>query len=46
MRAKAMSATHWYLLGCASGALAMLIVGAFALVSVWPDLKVRYRGRG
>lgn len=42
-----MTATHWYLLGCASGALSMLIVCLFAAVAVWPDLKqMRYRGRG
>jgi hypothetical protein len=39
-----MSATHWYLLGCASGAGLMLIMCVFAAVAVWPDLKRGWRG--
>jgi hypothetical protein len=42
-----MSATDWYLLGCASGAGITLAVCAFGAMAVWPDLKLmRTRGRG
>lgn len=39
-----MSATGWYLLGCATGAGAMLVACLFALVAIWPDLKKGWRG--
>lgn len=38
-----MTATHWYLLGCASGSLATLIVVVFAVIAVLPDLKQGWR---
>ena len=38
-----MSATHWYLLGCACGAGAALVVVAFCAMAVWPDLKLMRR---
>lgn len=39
-----MSATGWYLLGCASGALFATVICVFALAAVWPDLKKGWRG--
>lgn len=43
----AMTATDWYLLGCASGAGFALLCGVFVVVAIWPDLKrMRTRGRG
>lgn len=39
-----MNATHWYLLGCASGAIAATTIIVFAVVAVWPDLKRGWRG--
>lgn len=38
-----MSATGWYLLGCATGAFCMLVVCAFTAMTVWPDLKLMRR---
>lgn len=34
-----MTAVHWYLLGCASGAGLTLLMVVFAIAAIWPDLK-------
>jgi len=38
-----MTATHWYLLGCACGAGAMLVVVIFTVIALLPDLRRGWR---
>lgn len=38
-----MTATHWYLLGLASGALIALVAVALIVGVLWSDLKLLWR---